>query len=52
MDSTKKTIEIENTLIVFIEAEATKNKRSFTQQLNKIVEDEKNRKANQERNNG
>jgi hypothetical protein len=50
MESTKKTIEIENTLIEFIETEAIKNKRSFTQELNKIVEDEKNRKANQERN--
>lgn len=50
MDSTKKTIEIENVLIEFIEKEAEKNKRSFTQELNIIIENEKNRKANQERN--
>lgn len=39
----KKTIEIETDLIAFVEKEAIKNKRSFTQQLNLIIENEKNR---------
>lgn len=46
----KKTIEIETDLTAFVEKQAIINKRSFTQQLNLIIENEKNRKQNQERN--
>lgn len=45
----KKTIEIETDLIAFVEKQAIINKRSFTQQLNLIVENEKNRTENKER---
>jgi hypothetical protein len=51
MDVTKKTVEIENVLIRFVEKQAKKNKRSFTQELNKVLENEKNRVTNQERDN-
>jgi len=54
MEATKKTIEIEDDLIIFVMKQSNLERRSFTGQLNQILRNEKNRTENKERkeNNG
>jgi aspartate 1-decarboxylase len=47
--ATKKTIEIEDDLIIFVMKQSNQERRSFTGQLNQILRNEKNRTENKER---
>jgi len=47
--TTRKTIEIEDDLIIFVMKQSNKERRSFTGQLNQILRNEKNRTENRER---
>ena len=49
MQVTKKTIEIQNELIKFVSDQAEDNRRSFTGELNQILQNEKNRVENRKR---
>jgi len=49
MQVTRKTIEIENELIKFVSNQAEEKRRSFTGELNDILQNEKNRVENRKR---
>jgi len=45
----RKTLIIEDDLIIFVMKQSNKERRSFTGQLNQILRNEKNRTENRER---